>query len=176
MKMTTMKYILALISVILVLGCVSTTQNNTNSTGTEIPADFLTVANGYRIAVDYTGMFENGTIFDSSVGGEPLEFDAGEGQMIKGFDDAVIGMQVGEEKTVTIKPEDAYGLYDAKKIIEFPVSRVPNNTKVGDTLYSGPLPVRVVAINSTNVTIDINHPLAGKTLIFSIKIVKIEKL
>lgn len=173
--MTTMKYALPLllVSVLLVAGCVSTTQNNTNSTSTEIPADFLAVANGDRIVVDYTGMFENGTIFDSSAGREPLEFDAGEGQMIRGFDDAVIGMRLNEEKTVTIKPEDAYGVYDAKKITEFPVSRVPNNTKVGDTLYSGPLPVRVVAINSTNVTIDMNHPLAGKTLVFRIKIVKI---
>ena len=166
-----MKYLLALLSIILMAGCLGTGQvvNQTNST-----ASLQAVKAGDSIAVDYTGTFENGTVFDSSAGRGPLEFVAGQGQMIKGFDDAVIGMKLGEEKTMTIKPEDAYGSWDQKNVVEVPVANIPNNTKAGDMLYAGTRSVRVLQINETAAIIDANHPLAGKTLIFKIKIVNIQ--
>ena len=164
------KYFLALVAIILVLGC--TTNAPQNSTFNSTSASQV-VKTGDHISVDYTGMLENGTIFDSSAGRVPLEFNAGGGQMIKGFDAAVIGMRVGEEKTVTIKPEDAYGQYDEKNIVAIPITSVPNGTKVGDTLYAGRQSARVLDIKNNTAVLDVNHPLAGKTLIFKIKIVKI---
>ena len=118
-------------------------------------------------------MLENGTIFDSSVGRAPLEFNAGAGQMIKGFDTAVIGMHLNEEKTVTIKPEDAYGPYSINNTLAVPIVNIPNGTKVGDILYAGTRSARVLEIENNTVLLDVNHPLAGKTLTFKIKIVKI---
>jgi len=154
-----MKSLLALVSVVFILGC----------------AAALAVEKGDHVSVEYTGMLENGTIFDSSAGRAALEFDAGAGQMIKGFDDAVIGMRKGDEKNVTIRPEDAYGMPDPKNIIEVPLANLPNGTKAGDTLYAGGQPVRVVEIRNSTAVIDTNHFLAGKTLIFRIKIVDIVK-
>ncbi len=154
-----MKYLVALVSVVFILGC----------------AAALAVEKGDHVSVEYTGMLENGSVFDSSAGRAPLEFDAGAGQMIKGFDAAVIGMHKGDEKNVTIKPEDAYGMPDPKNVIEVPLSSIPNNMKAGDTLYAGDQPVRVVDIKNTTAVIDANHFLAGKTLIFKIKIVGIKK-
>lgn len=152
---------IALIGIFLIalaLGCVSNMQ----------------VEKGDMVAVDYTGSLENGTIFDSSIGRAPLEFQAGAGDMIKGFDDAVIGMKVNETKTVTIKPEDAYGSYDLNAVIEVTLASVPEWTKAGDTLYAAGRPVKVLEIRNQTALIDTNHPLAGKTLIFEIKVVKIQ--
>ncbi len=171
-----MKYalsIFALLATILVLGCVGTGQvANTTNTSTNTTSANIVKA-GDTISVDYTGTLENGTVFDTSIGRQPLEFKAGAGQMIKGFDAAVIGMSLGEEKTITIQPQDAYGQYSQSNVISVPIANIPNNTKVGDTLYAGTQTVKVLEINSTSALIDANHPLAGKTLIFKIKIVKI---
>ena len=156
-----MKYILLLFSIILVLGCTSTQFSG------------MAIANGDNISVDYTGSLEDGTVFDSSLGRGPLEFSAGSGRMIRGFDAAVIGMHVGEEKNVTIKPEDAYGPYNTSYIVEVSIGNIPDNAKVGDTLYSGSRSVHVIQIGNETAMLDANHPLAGKTLIFKIRIVKI---
>ncbi|MBI2084423.1 MAG: peptidylprolyl isomerase [Candidatus Aenigmarchaeota archaeon] len=134
-----------------------------------------TVEKGDHVYVHYTGKLEDGTVFDSSEGRNPLDFIAGAGQMIKGFDDAVIGMTLGEKKTVMIKPEDAYGMRDPSNIILVPRSQVPDGVKEGDTLYANGQPIKVVKVTNETVTIDTNHFLAGKTLIFDITIVKIEK-
>src|SRR3989304_8097449 len=122
-----MKSIAGLLSIIFILGCVGNTMQN-NAT---------VVAKGDTVSVEYTGALENGTVFDSSVGRAPLKFTAGTGQMIKGFDDAVIGMKEGEEKTISLKPEEAYGMPDPKNIIEVLKENLPNGTKAGDTLYAG---------------------------------------
>ncbi|MEK6887935.1 MAG: FKBP-type peptidyl-prolyl cis-trans isomerase [Candidatus Aenigmatarchaeota archaeon] len=151
-----MKYYFALLSIVLILGCVGTTGK--------------VVTIGDNVSVDYTGMFENGTIFDSSLS---LQFTVGAGQMIKGFDAAVIGMHDSEEKNVTIKPDEAYGNYSLDNIMIFPISSVPNGTKAGDVLYGDGQPVRVLEVRNDTVFIDVNHPLAGKTLVFKIRIVKI---
>jgi len=163
-----MKYLIALIPILLVLGCVSNlVGGNTNNS----------VINGVKagdtVSVDYTGRLVNGSVFDTSIGRVPLEFTVGAGQMISGFDAAVIGMRVGEEKTITLPPEEAYGAPNPANIVAVPAANIPNGTKVGDTLYSGGTAVKVVAVTNETVTIDANHPLAGKTLIFDIKIVKI---
>lgn len=157
-----------LFSVLLVSGCVDNAQNTTDTTKVVVEA-------GDTVAVDYTGRYENGTVFDTSIGREPLEFKAGAGQMIRGFDAAVIGMAEGEEKTITLPPEDAYGIHDPDLVRDFPITSVPNDTKVGDKLFAETQPVVVVGINETTVTIDLNHPMVGKTLIFDIKILSITK-
>jgi FKBP-type peptidyl-prolyl cis-trans isomerase 2 len=172
-----MKQILLLLSLVLVLGCVGTPTNNTviNTTNITVNMTSLVAAAGDHVFVDYTGRYENGTVFDSSVGKQPIEFDVGAGQMIPGFDSAVIGMHISEEKTVTLPPELAYGPVDPKNIVVVNISLVPEGTKVGDTLYAGSRPVIVLAVNNNTVTIDANHPLAGKTLVFDIKMVDLRK-
>ena len=154
-----MKYVLIILLAILVAGC------------TNMPA----VKTGDHVAVHYTGTLDNGTKFDSSLDREPLEFDVGAGQMIKGFDSAVIGMRVGEEKTVRIAAKDAYGEADLTNVIEVPKEKVPAGTKGGDTLSAGGRSVKVIKVTNSTVTIDTNHPLAGKALTFMIKLVKIGK-
>jgi len=157
-----MKYYFALLSIVLVLGCV----------GTQSPLGKV-VAIGDNVSVDYTGMFENGTVFDSSAGRVLLEFSVGAGQMIKGFDAAVVGMHLDEERNVTIKPDDAYGNYSLSNIVMVSVQDVPDGTKTGSILYVNGQQVRVLDIRNNTVFIDMNHPLAGKTLVFRIRIVKI---
>jgi len=156
-----MRHLLSVLLIMLALGCVT--------------GDVVAVKNGDYVSVHYTGTLDNGTIFDSSLDREPLEFDVGAGQMIKGFDDAVLGMKVGEEKTVKIKAADAYGEADPRNIIEVPKQNVPPTVKVGDTLSAGGQPVKVIRVTNTTVTINANHPLAGKDLTFKIKIVNIGK-
>jgi len=167
-----MKYLIALIPILLVLGCVSNLMGVTNMNNNTVSGG---VKAGDAVSVDYTGRLENGSVFDSSVGKAPLEFTAGAGEMIAGFDAAVIGMRVGEEKTVTLPPEEAYGATNPENIVEVPLNRTPEGVKVGDALYSGGVAVKVVAVTNETVTIDANHPLAGKTLTFKIKLLKIGK-
>lgn len=141
----------------------------------------VVVKKGDSIKVEYEGRFEDGTVFDSSKKhGTPLEFKVDSGQVVKGFDDAVTGMEVGEEKEFTIKPEQAYGEYNEKLKQKVPKDKLPpgHEPKEGMVLLlSTPqgqqMPVRIVAVNENDVTLDMNHPLAGKTLIFKIKILEI---
>lgn len=136
---------------------------------------------GSTVKVEYTGSFENGTIFDSSeMQGQPLEFQAGAGQMIKGFDQAVIGMKVGEEKTITLIPEDAYGSYNPDLVATMPREELPDERpiKPGMSIIIGmqngqQVPALITEVNKNNFTIDLNHPLAGKILVFKIKVVDI---
>jgi FKBP-type peptidyl-prolyl cis-trans isomerase 2 len=151
------------------------------------------VKTGDTVKVDYTGKLENGTVFDTSreevakqtgtyVNGRtyaPITFVVGAGQMIKGFDEGVIGMKVGEEKTLTISPEKAYGGYDKTMVQAIPIE-VLNSTeppKAGQIIRDTyGRQYKVIAVNNTHVTLDANHELAGKTLIFDIKLVSIEKI
>lgn len=157
-----MKRLLGILLVVLVSGCV---------TG-NVGGDEMAVKKGDHVFVHYTGTLDDGTEFDSSEGRSPLEFDAGAGQMIKGFDSAVIGMKAGEEKTVRIEAENAYGTPDRSLVIDVPKQQVPE-AKAGDTLYSRGQPVKVVSVGNDSVKIDFNHPLAGKALVFRIKIIRI---
>lgn len=139
------------------------------------------VKNGDEVKVEYTGTLADGTQFDSNVGGEPLDFVVGSGQLIEGFDKAVLGMKVGETKTVTIPAAEAYGERREDLVIEIPRERLAPgmDPQVGDIvgLESGgqTYPVPVVATSESTITIDANHQLAGKDLTFTIKLLEIVK-
>ena len=137
---------------------------------------------GDYISVHYTGTLDDGSVFDSSEGRDPLAFTAGAGQMIKGFDAAVIGMKVGEVKTVTIPAADAYGLHDESLILTFPKDELPEgmDPKVGDQLAltqsnGRQVPVVVIEVTDEDLIVDANHELAGKDLTFKIELVEITK-
>lgn len=134
---------------------------------------------GDNVKVNYTGKLADGTVFDSSDGGEPLAFAVGSGQVIQGFDEAVIGMKVGESKDVVIPVEKAYGERQDEMIIQAPIDQVPPdlNPELGMRLEMGGangevLRVVIVEIADTHITLDANPPLAGKELYFSIELVE----
>ena len=138
------------------------------------------VKSGDQVKVHYTGKLISGEQFDSSAGREPLQFTVGAGQMIKGFDDAMPGMNVGEKKTINIAPEDAYGPRLEEAIIEFPKENVPADIKLepGMTLtlsneQGQPVPVIVVEVKDDVIVLDANHFLAGQELVFDIELVEI---
>ena len=132
--------------------------------------------NSDTVRVHYTGKFTDGGIFDSSIGREPLEFVLGQGMMIPGFEAAVLGMAVGDTKTVEIAPQDGYGEANPNLIFGVPRNEIPADIplEVGMTLMAhvsedDEMPVVVQQITADSVTLDGNHPLAGKQLIFEIQ-------
>ena len=139
------------------------------------------IKKGDKVKVEYTGSLEDGTVFDSSeMHDAPLEFIVGAGQLIKGFDEAVVGMKIGEEKEIKIPPEEAYGEHNPEFVKDMPRDCFPPEQEIQPgmmfmvALQDGrQIPVRVTAVTDENVTIDLNPPLAGKTLVFKIKIVEI---
>ena len=138
------------------------------------------VKNGDNVKVHYTGKLVNGEQFDSSAGREPLEFTVGAGMMIKGFDDAMPGMKLGEKKTINIAPEDGYGERNPQAIIEFPKEQVPEEMKLEPGMpltlsdqAGNPVPVIVVEVKDDIIVLDANHFLAGQELIFDIELVEI---
>jgi len=138
------------------------------------------VKEGDVVKVHYTGKLVNGEQFDSSAGKEPLEFTVGAGQMIKGFDAAMPGMNVGEKKTINIAPEDAYGEKSAEAIIEFPKEQVPADMKLEPGMpltlsneEGQPVPVMVVEVKDDIIILDANHFLAGEELVFDIELIEI---
>jgi FKBP-type peptidyl-prolyl cis-trans isomerase 2 len=140
----------------------------------------MTVQSGNTIKIHYHGRLSDGTTFDSSAGRTPLEFTVGSGQVIKGFDDGVQGMAVGDKKTIEIPFINAYGPEDPSMIIEFPVERLPEDMKpeIGMQLNMNnaegqQFPVVVTEITDENIILNANHPLAGKDLIFDLELVEI---
>ena len=140
----------------------------------------MQVKSGDVVRVHYTGTLEDGSQFDSSVGRAPLEFTVGAGQMIAGFDAGVVGMAVGEKKTILIGPDHGYGQKDPSAIIEFPSSNIPEGmtVEVGMKLnlqnqYGQPVPVVVMEVKEDVIIMDANHFLAGKDLTFEVEIVEI---
>lgn len=138
------------------------------------------VKNGDKIKVHYTGTLEDGSVFDSSEGHDPLEFEVGSGQVIVGFDEAVTGMSVGEKKSVFIPCGQAYGEIKAELIMHVPLAQVPPDLKpeVGMMLeVGGPngelLRVTVVDKTDEHIVLDANPPLAGKDLNFALELVSI---
>ncbi len=138
------------------------------------------VKKGDTIQVHYTGKFEDGKEFDSSLNRQPLQFEVGAGRVIKGFEDAVIGLQAGEKKTVTVSAEDAYGSFDENLLIEIPKKNVPEGVtpEVGMRLQlvnqqGQAAHVVVTEILDKTVRLDANHPLAGKTLVFDLEVLEI---
>jgi peptidylprolyl isomerase len=136
--------------------------------------------NGDTVNVHYTGKLKDGKVFDSSVDREPLQFDIGHGNIIPGFEQGVIGMKPGESKTVNIPAEKAYGPYRKELVLVVDKSKIPTHLKpeVGQQLTLNQpdgraVSVRITDISESNVTLDANHPLAGKDLIFDIELVQI---
>ena len=136
---------------------------------------------GDKISVHYTGKLTDGTLFDSSAERDPLEFEIGSGMVIKGFDEGVTGMIVGEKKTVHIPAAEAYGDMNQDYLAIFNKAEIPSDIpyEVGMQLNmhqdgSGQvMPVTVVEVTDTTITLDANHPLAGKDLIFDLELVSI---
>jgi FKBP-type peptidyl-prolyl cis-trans isomerase 2 len=139
------------------------------------------VKKGDTVRVHYTGKLTTGETFDSSAGREPLEFEVGAGMMIKGFDDAVIDMIIGDKKTVNILPADAYGERNDQMVIDFPRSNFPDDMvpEVGMQLMMNnnagqQFPVTIMEVGEETVILDANHMLAGKELVFDIEMVEID--
>jgi FKBP-type peptidyl-prolyl cis-trans isomerase 2 len=135
---------------------------------------------GNKVKVHYTGKLNDGTVFDSSENREPLEFVLGDGNMIKGFDTAVQGMELGSNKSVVIPSEEAYGEKREDMMVDIPIAQVPADIKpeVGMDLSiqnqdGQPMPVKVVNVDEEKITLDANHPLAGQDLIFDIQLIEI---
>ncbi len=167
MKKTFKIAVLALISALFITSC---------------GVNQLTVQNGDTVSVHYTGTFENGEKFDSSVDrGVPLDFQVGAGQMIPGFDSAVVGMKIWDKKTVTLLPKDAYGERDEKNLQVVPKEQLKSFTDAWVKLEKWAIletqiwDIEILDSDETTVTLDWNHPMAGKTLNFDIEIVNITR-
>ncbi|MDA3613450.1 FKBP-type peptidyl-prolyl cis-trans isomerase [Polluticaenibacter yanchengensis] len=139
-----------------------------------------TVQNGDSVKVHYTGTLTNGEIFDSSAGREPLAFTVGAGQMIPGFDAGVVGLTVGDKKTINIPAAEAYGEWQQENTIPFPKTNVPADMQleVGQMLtlnndQGQQFNVVVTEIQDEVVILDANHPLAGKDLVFDVELVEL---
>jgi peptidylprolyl isomerase len=157
-----------LMGAILVVGC----------TGDD---DVARVKNGDIVKVHYTGTLEDGTVFDTSREREPLEFTLGEGSLIEGFEQAVIGMQVGQSKTVTIPAEKAYGPHRDELVFVLGRNQLPGDLdpKVGQQLQAKQpegqtITGTIIDVSEMSITVNANHPLAGKDLTFEIELMDIE--
>jgi len=136
---------------------------------------------GNKVKVEYVGKLDDGSIFDSSEDhGKPLEFEVGSGHVIKGFDDAIVGMNEGDEKEFTIHPAEAYGQHDPTLVQKVPREVFPQEAELtAGLLFEAGLPTgekvpaMITAVDEGIVTVDLNHPLAGKTLNFKIKLKEI---
>ncbi|WP_141056569.1 FKBP-type peptidyl-prolyl cis-trans isomerase [Tepidiphilus succinatimandens] len=135
---------------------------------------------GDTVQVHYTGKLDDGSVFDSSAGRDPLEFTVGSGQVIPGFEQAVEGMAVGQTKTVTIPAAEAYGDRVAEAVLQVPREQLPPDLEpeVGQQLVmqsrdGRQIPIVVVEVTEDSITIDANHPLAGRDLTFEIELVSV---
>ena len=135
---------------------------------------------GDTVRVHYTGRFEDGTVFDTSEDGASLEFKVGSGDLLKAFEQGVIGMSIGEKKTIKIPMEEAYGPRKDEMIFEFDKARAPENfdAEIGQELQmyradGKPVNITVLAKSEKSFTMDCNHALAGKDLIFDVRLEEI---
>ena len=141
----------------------------------------MAIKKGDKVKVEYTGTFDDGTVFDSSEQhGKPLEFEIGTGQIIPGFENAIMGMKKNEEKEIKLKPEEAYGELNPELIRKIPREQLPPGQEPKEgmiliiNLPTGQrVPAKITEVTDKEVTIDLNHPLAGKTLNFKVKVVGI---
>lgn len=160
------------LAVIFIFGVVLTGCNS---------ASAAVAKDGDKVQVDYTGKLADDTVFDTSIGKTPFEFTLGSGQTIPGFEKAVVGMKVGEKKTVTIPVDEAYGPYHDDWVIQISRDRIKTDTEpqVGQVLSTTGTSGQQIAFTITavsdngTVTLDGNHPLAGKDLTFEIELLKI---
>ena len=137
------------------------------------------IENGTIVNVHYTGKLTDGTVFDSSEGRGTLRFEIGSGQIIPGFEKALIGKEKGDSVSVNISPEDAYGQVREDLIVEVPKEQMPGEVQVGLTLEASgdngqSIPVKVTEVKENHVVIDGNHPLAGKEIQFDIEVIDVQ--
>ncbi len=135
---------------------------------------------GDTVRINYTGRLADGTVFDTSLSRHPLQFTLGKGQLIAGFEQAVLGMNAGEKKTVVIPAEEAYGPHRAEHVVAMERKNLPAhvNPQVGQRLEitqadNQTVLVTVTDISETSITLDANHPLAGKALTFDVELINI---
>jgi FKBP-type peptidyl-prolyl cis-trans isomerase 2 len=138
------------------------------------------VKSGDTVRVHYHGRLTDGTTFDSSEGRDPLEFQVGSGMVIAGFDNGVVGMNIGDKKTVHIGVEEAYGPKNEEMVIEFPRDQVPEGMPLEKGMrlnlnnsQGQVVPVVITEVLDETVLLDANHPLAGEDLVFDIELVEI---
>ena len=139
-----------------------------------------TIKDGDTVSVHYTGTLASGEVFDSSIERDPLKFTLGKGKLIPGFEQAIKGLSVGEKATTNIPSLEAYGEHNPEMVIEVPMNQLPPelDAQVGMQLQLNQpdgqaIPVQITQIEGETVTIDANHPLAGKDLNFDIEVVEI---
>ena len=137
------------------------------------------IIKGSTVGVHYTGKLTTGEVFDSSEGREPLKFQVGSGQIIPGFEEAVLGKQPGDKVTINIKPENAYGEVRKDLFVKVHLDKMPGEVQVGQSLQAvgadnRPVQVVVKEVNEDHIVIDGNHPLAGKELVFDIEVVDVQ--
>lgn len=184
------KYLtLLLVSLIALSGCSKTKPANKVDGGSNPDAKTaekrgpkkMTVKKNDKVKVHYTGKLENGDVFDKSMDGQPLEFVVGSGQVIPGFDRAVEGMKLEEEKDVKIEVDDAYGQRNESYVKDFPKKNLPEGfvPTEGATIalqdnMGRPIPGTITEVKDESFTVDLNHPLAGKVLNFNIKVIEIQ--
>ncbi len=139
----------------------------------------MSISDGDTIKLDYTGTLDDGSVFDCSDDREPLQFTVGAGQVIPGFEEAVRGMEEGEEKKFRIEPSEAYGEYNEDLTQKIPRTVISSDMEIEEgmmLLVKTPdgqeIPAKVAEVGDEQVTLDMNHPLAGKALNFNIKIVE----
>ena len=142
-------------------------------------SEILKVQDGQVVLMEYT-LRVDGEILDSSSGHEPLEFLQGAGNIIPGLEDELYGMAVGESKLVIVQPEDGYGVIDAEAFVEVPREQFPSNIPMEEGIEiqvtdenGTPMNARIDSVSDDSVTLDFNHPLAGKNLRFNVKILEV---
>ncbi|HWQ67479.1 MAG TPA: peptidylprolyl isomerase [Methanospirillum sp.] len=163
---------------LLVAGC--TSKESGSSAGSSAVSSPVGGAQpGDMVEIDYTGTLANGSEFDSSKGRGPFSFVIGDGTAIAGFDNEIRGMKVGDNKKFTLTPDKAYGEYDPSLKMAMPIDFVPpeENITIGEsiTLFNGQsfFPAKIIDVNATNITFDLNSPLAGQTLTFEVSLVNL---
>jgi FKBP-type peptidyl-prolyl cis-trans isomerase 2 len=134
------------------------------------------VSDGMVVTLEYTLALPDKTVLESNAGQKPVTYVHGKHEIIPGLEKALAGMKAGDKKHVTVAAEEAYGLYDDRKKVTVPKDKVPSEAKVGTRLRAqNGQEVKVLAIEQNSVVLDINHPLAGKTLVFDLHVLKVEQ-
>jgi FKBP-type peptidyl-prolyl cis-trans isomerase SlyD len=134
------------------------------------------IEEGSIVSIEYTLTDDSGKVIDSSAGKEPLTYIHGAGQIVKGLERELNGLKVGDQKKVNVKPEDGYGMPSEKAVQEIPREKIPAEAlKEGETLMmkapdGRAIPIKIAKVNEKTVVVDLNHPLAGKTLHFDVKV------
>jgi FKBP-type peptidyl-prolyl cis-trans isomerase 2 len=135
----------------------------------------LAITDGSKVTLEYTLALQDRTVVESNVGKEPISYTQGNSEVLPGLEKALAGLKAGDKKHVTLSADEAYGSYDEKKKVTVTKEQVPPEAKVGTRLRSpNGMEAKVVAIDGNAIVVDTNHPLAGKSLVFDINVLKVE--